>query len=125
MKRYIKFRVWDSSQKKFKPLEGSVISIDDESNTATLKPIDDKNYIQQSLCLYDIDGKEIFEGDIVDLTAKKDSNDEPKSLGKGTIKWAQQLGCFVIYQYKDGQEIPFHNTIARNLRVLRNILEEK
>lgn len=125
MKRSIKFRVWNSSKKEFNPVEGSVITIEDETNTATLKPLEGENYIQQSLNLFDIDGKEIFEGDIVDLYAKKNPNKpiyKPKALHQASVRWIQAYACFGLYQYKDGMEIPIYKIDPKKLRVLGNIL---
>lgn len=124
MKRHIKFRVWDIPQKQFKPVEGSVIHIDDETNTSTLKPIDENHRIQQSLNLYDIDGKEIFEGDIVDLYAKKQSSYKPKAIHQASVRWIEAYACFGLYQYKNGEEIPIYKVDTKKLRVLGNILKD-
>jgi hypothetical protein len=123
MKRHIKFRVWNIPQKQCKPVEGSVIHIDDETNTSTLKPMDEDHGVQQSLNLYDIDGKEIFEGDIVDLYAKKQSSYKPKAIHQASVRWIEAYACFGLYQYKNGEEIPIYKVDTKKLRVLGNVLE--
>lgn len=132
MKRSIKFRVWNSSKNEFNPLGGSVITIEDKTNTATLRPLEGENYIQQSLNLFDIDGNEIFEGDIVDLYAKEktDKTDKtnkttykPKALHRACVRWIQAYACFGLYQYKDGMEVPIYKIDTKKLRVLSNILD--
>jgi uncharacterized phage protein (TIGR01671 family) len=124
MKRFIHFRVWDKLEKKFEALKGSVIHINDDQN-ATLMPLSQDYVIQQSIGLKDIDGREIFEGDVVDLYAKKNSTYKPKALHQGSIRWVTTFAGFGVYQYKDGQELPLNKFDPKKLRVINNIYEDK
>lgn len=124
MKRTLKFRVWNGDKKTFSPVEGSVITLNDQECFSELKPINENSHIQQSLDLYDIDGKEIYEGDVVDLYAKKNSSYKPKAIHQASVRWIKAYACFGLYQYKDGTEIPIYKINPKNLRVLSNILSQ-
>jgi uncharacterized phage protein (TIGR01671 family) len=125
MKRSIRFRVWDHMSKKFHPIEGASIRIDEKKGTGVLSPHNEKDVIQQSINLKDIDGKEIFEGDVVDLYAKRVTSYKPKPIHQASVRWLDAYACFGLYQYKDGQEVPIYKVDPRKLRVLGNVLEAK
>jgi uncharacterized phage protein (TIGR01671 family) len=68
MSREIKFRAWSSNLKKLsKPftLKASVLNFTNDEGLGNIKSIEDE-IVQQFTGLKDKDGKEIYEGDILD-----------------------------------------------------------
>jgi len=126
MKKIIKFRIWDKEEGKLlsDPYCHIKQTLEEINCIGCITQKNSKYCLQESLNLYDINGKEIFEGDIVDLYAKKGSTYKPKAIHQASIRWVEDYAGFGLYQYKDGQVIPFYKVNPKKLRILGNILEK-
>lgn len=131
MNRTLKFRVWDTKNKKFidaiPPREYMLDSDDWNSgdcerdgdpqyyiNHILSETFDDRLGIQQYTGLKDKRGKKIYEGDIV----------EWKNNFTGEICWSEEEVAFVLRSYTGGYS-SINKTYKDRFKVIGNIFENE
>lgn len=85
----LKFRAWDEDSQK---MNGNVEIYIAKDKTIEVRSKDDKTSVMQSTGLFDSNGKEIYEGDIVKFTLTDGFNYVVDECGVVTYK----LGAFYI-----------------------------
>jgi uncharacterized phage protein (TIGR01671 family) len=132
MKRDIKFRVWDKVTEKFVKsavggfgwpdyceirltLEGN-LKIEAEYGEATLDP--DRYIIQQYIGIEDDTGKEIYEGDIVELET---GNSAQSWIEKILPSYNDLMTIFKIYSQRN----PHQHQMIQSIKVVGNIFEKR
>ncbi|CJY63349.1 phage protein [Streptococcus pseudopneumoniae] len=124
-----KFRVWDSVEKKFVEHffitdNGLICNMEKPtSDSKLLIPIEKSELIlMQSTGLKDKNGKEIFEGDILEI------QDEGEVLGNAKLTWDNEQAVFMIEAISVDDIAPFHEILSDesySYRVVGNIYENK
>lgn len=109
MSREIKFRAWDVDNKKwirsfrvYKSGKGLSIYSDKDGSTLGVN-VDSSTYILiQFTGLLDKNGKEIYEGDIVNIRFRDNIVGKPKfSWDKGVIKWNEKSSAFKWFSVEE------------------------
>ncbi|CEY58973.1 phage protein [Streptococcus pseudopneumoniae] len=127
-----KFRAWDRLRKEmnYKVMVGNC-DTDDENWTCPIIWIeekkdwlhfDDYECIMQSTGLKDKNGKEIFEGDILEI------QDEGEVLGNAKLTWDNEQAVFMIEAISVDDIAPFHEILSDesySYRVVGNVYENK
>jgi len=106
----IKFRFWDE---KFNCWIKEPISVYPDTEMVKQGII-----IQQSTGLFDIDGKEIYEGDFIDF--KYTANNYT-----GVVKWLDKHACFGIIIENNASSLDTWIDGWRSVKIIRNIFEQK
>ncbi|WP_172921783.1 MULTISPECIES: YopX family protein [unclassified Streptococcus] len=124
-----KFRVWDSVEKKFVEHffitdNGLICNMEKPtSDSKLLIPIEKSELIlMQSTGLKDKNGKEIFEGDVLEI------QDEGEVLGNAKLTWDNEQAVFMIEAISVDDIAPFHEILSDesySYRVVGNIYENK
>ncbi|WP_415748796.1 YopX family protein [Streptococcus pseudopneumoniae] len=124
-----KFRVWDSVEKKFVEHffitdNGLICNMEKPtSDSKLLIPIEKSELIlMQSTGLKDKNGKEIFDGDILEI------QDEGEVLGNAKLTWDNEQAVFMIEAISVDDIAPFHEILSDesySYRVVGNIYENK
>lgn len=122
-----KFRAWDTRAKEmFKDTfaiteSGQVVVVEQES---VASPPDyvfvEHLVIMQSTGLHDKNGKEIFEGDVIEI------EDEEEVLGNAKLTWNNEQAVFMIEAINVDDIAPFHEILSDegySYRVVGNIYE--
>lgn len=86
----LRFRAWD---KETKTMNGMAEIYRNRNQEIELRPRDEDIILMQSTGLYDKNGKEIFEGDIVQFEDYYIESDLPY-INRGIVEWSQ--GQFTI-----------------------------
>jgi len=107
--RQLKFRFWDSKSKKFEDefyiSKGGVFDIyKDYGGMFTSDLVLEKKdvIIQQFTGLKDVNGVDIYEGDIVEYTQHMFNTDAVRTERK-EIKWIEYSAKFNVYETEAGQ----------------------
>ena len=121
MNREIKFRAWDEEGKRWINLDECVITIDGQIHSTSgrniHRNITDKVDVQQFTGLTDKNGKEIYEGDIVELN---DRGVKRRSVVRFDIKDCDE-SCFHFRSYGwYVDEIKVIGNIYENPELLKN-----
>lgn len=127
--RPIKFRVWDKLRKEMMDVyeisfdsEQVAGYISSEKKTRRLNPLDDDFELMQFTGLTDKNGKEIYEGDIVELKGKDKMSREVKTHSRiYVIEWSDTLTGFE--PIKDDYIGPWSREWASDYEVIGNIYE--
>ncbi|NIB80977.1 YopX family protein [Streptococcus pseudopneumoniae] len=124
-----KFRVWDSVEKKFVEHffitdNGLICNMEKPtSDSKLLIPIEKSELIlMQSTGLKDKNGKEIFDGDILEI------QDEGEVLGNAKLTWDNEQAVFMIEAISVDDIAPFHEILSDesySYRVVGNVYENK
>lgn len=122
-----KFRAWDTTNKEmFKDTfsiteSGQVVVVEQED---VMCPPDyvfvDNLVIMQSTGLKDKNGKEIFEGDVLEI------EDEGEVLGNAKLTWDNEQAVFMIEAVSVDDIAPFHEILSDesySYRVVGNVYE--
>jgi uncharacterized phage protein (TIGR01671 family) len=114
--REIKFRAWEKNLKEIIPVH----NIDFEKkmiNTDSAWRLFEEIELMQYTGLHDKNGKEIYEGDIVE-----DWDDGP---GYWEVKWNSEYGCFYIFESHIWEKFYLDDMIAviEEGKVIGNIFE--
>ena len=127
--REIKFRAWDKDNEKMVYIPGVKRTEDwlsPEINELIKHCQEEENYIlMQYTGLKDKNGKEIYEGDILDF---QNANMKKPTL-LGYVKYHVERACYTVGVYFDAYGLPLcdecDNGIcdAKNLKVIGNIYE--
>jgi len=137
--RVIKFRVWDNIEKKFLPdLQGLSFFYDFPSSGPQWLGLDDLNkidsepkrfIIQQYTGLNDSEGKEIYEGDVIQYkfwNKNKGFWTEESSFDEwtGIIEFEQGAFCIHYYDGPSDDICFFNQSLIREIKVVGNIFEK-
>ena len=124
-----KFRAWDSSKKEmfkdtFAITESGQVVVVDQSSVLTSPDyiFVDNLVIMQSTGLYDKNGKEIFEGDIVQFEDYYIESDLPY-INMGIVEWSQ--GQFTITNRASVEMEDLLDGEFLDLTIIGNIYENK
>lgn len=119
----LKFRAWDEDSQR---MNGNVEIYIDKDKTIEVRPKDDKTIIMQSTGLYDINGKEVFGGDLLATPFEEDGLFEihmdtvasmyTKSTLTGKVQFIEDLDSL---EELDG----FKTEFAEYFEVVGNIYE--
>ena len=107
MNREIKFRIWDKKEKRFHCPNNNaewLVSLDGEVFHHCGGPLNKKDYaLQQYTGLEDSNEKEIYEGDILEITQEPDFCHEPdKWYGfYGVVEFDYKSVGFRVQKYED------------------------
>ena len=114
--RNLKFRIFDSEIKKYIDISASAIMLDELNN---LKP---NLKIEQFTGLYDKNGKEIYEGDI--LTVGENLICEIIYIGNNSDDYGDEINCaFHAKVFKHDKIIPLDGYLKKYCEVIGNISE--
>lgn len=125
-----KYRAWDKARNEmnYKVMVGNC-DTDDENWTCPIIWIeeikdwlhfDDYDSIMQSTGLKDKNGKEIFEGDVLEI------QDEGEVLGNAKLTWDNEQVVFMIEAISVDNIAPFHEILSDesySYRVVGNVYE--
>jgi uncharacterized phage protein (TIGR01671 family) len=134
MNREIKFRVWCNTTKHFTDIpfyscSGGQLLWHHTGNQITISNIDDGDYvIQQYTGLKDKNGKEIYEGDIVNFTKRGMSHGPEAENVKNAEVWYSSEDCaFVFGKYKSVDYTWWYSMVdvLYDFEVVGNIFENK
>jgi len=126
--RTIKFRAWDKIDREIR----EVISIDFPNEKFLLCGFDSKSVfytrkfndieLMQYTGLKDKNGKEIYEGDIVNCNSK--DNDILEDFNKLVAEVIFDIGAFSV-NFRDDYKPPLFDFFKENIEVIGNIYENK
>jgi hypothetical protein len=115
MNRALKFRVWDNNKKEFLKYPCYFRHDNFEEFTCFDRFFNDKDediIIQQFIGLKDNNGKEIYEGDIL------------QSLGiKAKCFWDETGARFLVKRLTDNCNLDFHDRMSIEFEIIGNIFE--
>src|SRR5205814_1656549 len=102
MQKEIKFRAWDKEKKEWIIRMNTDINYDD----LTFGFFEQENLeIMQFTGIYNVEGKEIYENDIVEEEYFSEKNDGSKEIRKGKIVWLKALSKFILETEKDNDPL--------------------
>lgn len=112
-----KFRAWD---KETKTMNGMAEIYRNRNQEIELHPRDENIILMQSTGLKDKNGKEIFDGDVLEI------EDEGEVLGNAKLTWDNEQAVFMIEAISVDDIAPFHEIISDetySYRVVGNVYE--
>lgn len=122
-----RYRAWDNVKKEmFKDTfaiteSGQVVVVEQESVASSPDYVFvDNLVIMQSTGLRDKNGKEIFEGDVLEI------EDEEEVLGNAKLTWDNEQAVFMIEAISVDDIAPFHEILSDesySYRVVGNVYE--
>lgn len=123
----VRYRAWDSVKKEmFKDTfaiteSGQVVVVEQESVASSPDYVFvDHLVIMQSTGLKDKNGKDIFEGDVLEI------EDEGEVLGNAKLTWDKERAVFMIEAISVDDIAPFHEILSDesySYRVVGNVYE--
>lgn len=121
----IKFRAWD---KETKTMNGMAEIYRNRNQEIELHPRDENIILMQTTGLFDENGKEIFEGDVLELY------DCGETIGNVKVYWDGSLGAFMLDaivvdgrepMYKVLDDEDFSYSVIGNIHENPELLENK
>jgi uncharacterized phage protein (TIGR01671 family) len=123
MQRQLKFRAWDKLEKRFiypdKGYQGHyVLSLDGKFHNLQNGSGGDEYVVQQFTGLKDVEGKEIYEGDILQRRCTRSDY-----IFKYTCEWSDEESAFMRRNNWDGVMDTFLPDLIKNLKIIGNVFE--
>ena len=120
MYRIRKFRAWDPKEERFVSM-ASNFDFDHSGQLYQISVNGREFIVTESTGLFDIDGKEIFEGDFVKCVKQKKSytlmtGTYPVTFNKGALCWNNDNSFADIYRWN---EVLIKGNIFENLELLK------
>ncbi len=116
MSNILKFKVWDSLDKRLYPLFNVTV----DPNIGELR-LPDRYSLMQYIGLNDKNQKEIYKGDIISVKYFQKFSNQEKEI-KAEVKYIN--GCFGFYEYQTKEDSYFNNEWdIDKIEIIGNIFE--
>lgn len=113
-----KFRAWD---KETKTMNGMAEIYRNRNQEIELRPRDENIILMQSTGLYDKNGKEIFEGDIIAIEV-----DDTETPINARVFQNSKIGVLMFHVFEDNEDVPMVELLEDNsvaFEIIGNVYE--